>query len=91
MRTRDVAIVALLLAFAAEAALFVYAGRPFNDEGVYLAAADLVYDGRWFTGVREDMDALVNSAMRYTTGDVRVKLYKGTATVTGRRSPVLWS
>ncbi len=49
--------------------------------------ADLVYDGRWFTGVREDMDALVDSSMRYTTGDVRVRLFKGTAVVTGRRSP----
>jgi argininosuccinate synthase len=55
----------------------------------YIASlyADLVYDGRWFTAVREDMDALVDSSMRYTTGDVRVKLFKGTATVTGRRSP----
>ncbi len=49
--------------------------------------ADLVYDGRWFTGVREDMDALVDSSLRYTTGDVRVKLFKGSAVVTGRRSP----
>lgn len=49
--------------------------------------ADLVYDGRWFTGVREDMDALIDSSLRYTTGDVRVKLFKGSAVVTGRRSP----
>lgn len=49
--------------------------------------ADLVYDGRWFTGVREDMDALVDSSLRYTTGDIRVKLFKGSAVVTGRRSP----
>lgn len=49
--------------------------------------ADLVYDGRWFTGVREDMDALVDSSLRYTTGDVRVRLFKGSAVVTGRRSP----
>ena len=49
--------------------------------------ADLVYDGRWFTGVREDMDALVDSSLRYTTGDVRVRLFKASAVVTGRRSP----
>ncbi len=48
--------------------------------------SDLVYDGRWFTGVREDMDALVDSSLRYTTGDVRVRLFKGAAVVTGRRS-----
>ena len=49
--------------------------------------ADLVYDGRWYTGLRENLDAFVNSVMRYTSGDVRVKLYKGSSTVTGRRSP----
>lgn len=49
--------------------------------------ADLVYDGRWFTALREDLDAFVASATRYTTGEVRVRLHKGTASVTGRRSP----
>ena len=49
--------------------------------------ADLVYDGRWFTALREDLDAFVDSSMRYTTGDVRVRLFKGSAVVTGRRSP----
>ena len=49
--------------------------------------ADLVYDGRWYTLLRENLDAFVNSTMRYTTGDVRVKLYKGSSTVIGRRSP----
>ena len=49
--------------------------------------ADLVYDGRWYTALRENLDAFVDSVMRYTTGDVRVKLYKGSSTVTGRRSP----
>ena len=47
---------------------------------------DLVYDGRWFTGYREDLDAMIDSTMRYVTGDVRVKLYKGSVVVTGRRS-----
>ena len=49
--------------------------------------ADLVYDGRWYTGLRENLDAFVNSVMKYTSGDVRIKLYKGSSTVTGRRSP----
>ena len=48
--------------------------------------ADLVYDGRWYTALRENLDAFVNSAMQYTSGDTRVKLYKGSSTVTGRRS-----
>ena len=49
--------------------------------------SDLVYDGRWFTQVRENLDAFVDSVLRYTTGDVRVRLHKGSAVVTGRRSP----
>jgi len=49
--------------------------------------SDLVYDGRWFTALRGNMDAFVDSALRYATGDVRVRLHKGSAIVTGRRSP----
>ena len=52
-----------------------------------LLYADLVYDGRWYTALRENLDAFVSSVMRYTSGDVRVKLFKGSSTVTGRRSP----
>jgi len=49
--------------------------------------ADLVYDGRWWTPEREALDALVNVTQRHVTGDVRMKLYKGTVQVAGRRSP----
>jgi argininosuccinate synthase len=49
--------------------------------------ADLVYNGRWFTPVREAYDAFVQSTQRTMTGDVRLKLYKGNAIVVGRRSP----
>ncbi len=48
--------------------------------------ADLVYDGRWFTALRENIDDAISSIQRYTTGDVRVRLYKGQPTVTGIRS-----
>ena len=50
------------------------------------AYADLVYDGRWYTALRENLDAFVNSAMRYATGEVRINLYKGNSQVVGRRS-----
>jgi argininosuccinate synthase len=49
--------------------------------------ADLVYDGRWWTPEREALDALVGATQRLVTGDVRMKLHKGTALVAGRRSP----
>ena len=48
--------------------------------------ADLIYDGRWFTSLRDDIDAAICSIQRYTTGDVRAKLYKGSVVITGHRS-----
>ncbi len=52
-----------------------------------LRYADLVYDGRWWTPEREALDALVTSAERRVTGNVRLKLYKGGVSVAGRESP----
>ena len=49
--------------------------------------ADLVYEGRWWTAEREAMDALVASTQTCVTGDVTLKLYKGSCTVVGRSSP----
>ncbi len=49
--------------------------------------AELVYNGAWFTPLREALDAFVNSTQRYVTGTVRLQLYKGNVTVAGRRSP----
>jgi argininosuccinate synthase len=48
--------------------------------------ADLVYEGRWWTVEREAMDALVDRTQERVTGDVRLKLYRGTCTVAGRSS-----
>ena len=49
--------------------------------------ADLVYEGRWWTTEREALDALVDVTQQRVTGTVRVRLFKGVATVLGRRSP----
>jgi argininosuccinate synthase len=49
--------------------------------------AELVYFGQWFTPLREALDAFVRRTQERVTGDVRVKLYKGHCSVTGRRSP----
>lgn len=49
--------------------------------------AELVYNGRWFTPLREALDALVRSTQQHVSGRVRVKLYKGRCTVVGRKSP----
>ncbi|HEX6641457.1 MAG TPA: argininosuccinate synthase [Thermoanaerobaculia bacterium] len=49
--------------------------------------ADLVYEGRWWTTEREAMDALIDRTQQHVTGDVRLKLYRGSCTVAGRTSP----
>ena len=48
--------------------------------------AELVYNGLWFSGHHQDLAAYVRSTQRFVTGDVRVRLHRGTATVVGRRS-----
>jgi argininosuccinate synthase len=48
--------------------------------------ADLVYEGRWWTTEREAYDAFVNVTQERVTGEVTLRLYKGSATVVGRRS-----
>ena len=49
--------------------------------------ADLIYNGLWFTGMRQDLAAYVGSTQRYVTGAIRVKLFKGNCQVVGRKSP----
>ncbi|ERI05839.1 argininosuccinate synthase [Atopobium sp. oral taxon 810] len=48
--------------------------------------ATLVYDGLWFSQLKEALDAFVESTQEFVTGEVRAKLYKGSLTVVGRRS-----
>jgi argininosuccinate synthase len=49
--------------------------------------ADLIYNGLWFTGMRQDLAAYVESTQRYVTGTIRVRLFKGNCQVVGRKSP----
>jgi len=52
-----------------------------------LKYAELVYNGMWFTPLREALDAFVDSTQGPVTGGVRLKLYKGNVIPVGRRSP----
>jgi len=52
-----------------------------------LKYADLVYNGLWFTPLREAFDAFVQRTQKLVTGSVRLKLYKGNIIMAGRRSP----
>jgi argininosuccinate synthase len=49
--------------------------------------AELVYYGLWFTPLREALDAFVRQTQETISGTVRLKLYKGSCTVVGRKSP----
>ena len=49
---------------------------------------ELVYDGLWFSPLRESLDAFMAQASKNVTGEVRVTLQGGRAVVTGRRSPL---
>jgi argininosuccinate synthase len=49
--------------------------------------AELVYYGFWFSPEREMLQALVDRSQANVEGTVRIKLYKGSATVAGRKSP----
>lgn len=48
--------------------------------------AEMVYNGLWFTPLREALDSFVSKTQERVTGSVRLKLYKGNVTVAGRRS-----
>ena len=50
--------------------------------------AELIYNGFWYAPEMEMMRAAIDSSQRNVTGEVRLKLYKGSVRVLGRRSPV---
>ena len=52
-----------------------------------LKYADMVYNGVWYSPVREAIDALVANLQERVTGVIRVKLFKGSSHVVGRKSP----
>jgi len=54
---------------------------------VAVECADLIYNGLWFSSLNRDLSAYVLSSQRYVTGDVRMKLHKGSAIIAGRKSP----
>ena len=49
--------------------------------------ADIVYNGQWFTPLREAMSAFVTETQKTVTGDVKLKLYKGNIIKAGTTSP----
>jgi argininosuccinate synthase len=59
----------------------------YKEEKISHEYSRLVYYGLWFSPLREALDAFVNVSQRNVTGTARVKLYKGTCSVVGVKSP----
>ncbi|MFH1836964.1 MAG: argininosuccinate synthase [Candidatus Omnitrophota bacterium] len=49
--------------------------------------AELIYNGLWFTPLKEAIDGFVDKTQENVTGEVKLKLYKGNITIAGRKSP----
>ncbi|MBP5272153.1 MAG: argininosuccinate synthase, partial [Clostridia bacterium] len=58
-----------------------------KKEELAITYAELVYNGQWFTPLREALDAFVNKLEEHCTGTVKLKLYKGNIINAGVTSP----
>ena len=55
--------------------------------GIEQKWAELVYNGLWFSPLKEALDGFVETTQKLVTGDVRLRFFKGSCVVVGRRSP----
>ncbi len=76
----------LVTALRALEALTLDRDTAHEKERLAIRYAELVYFGQWFTPLREGLDAFFASVMEGVTGSVTLKLYRGSATVCGRRA-----
>lgn len=81
------AAVVLLLAHQALEAMTLSKEQLRFKQIVAAEYAALIYNGFWFTSFRQDLAAYVESSQRFVTGTVRLKLFKGSCIVVGRKSP----
>ncbi|HET7152332.1 MAG TPA: argininosuccinate synthase, partial [Candidatus Kapabacteria bacterium] len=56
-------------------------------DGIAREYSDLVYNGLWFSPLRNAFDAFIDETQKSVTGTVKVQLYKGSITLNGRNSP----
>jgi argininosuccinate synthase len=81
------AAVALVKAHQALEALTLSRDQSRFKSKVASEYAELIYNGLWFSALRDDLAAYVDSTQRFVTGEVRLKFIKGRCSVAGRRSP----
>jgi argininosuccinate synthase len=77
----------LMAAFKELEALTLDKNLAHYKQKLALDYAELVYNGLWFTPLRESLDAFFEKASEYTTGEVVMRLYKGALQPVSRKSP----
>lgn len=55
--------------------------------GIEQRWAELVYNGMWYSPLKEALDGFIETTQRLVTGDIRLRFFKGSCVVVGRRSP----
>ncbi len=80
------AAMALIEAHEALEALTLERDLARYKRGVEVEWSNLVYDGLWFSGLKRSLDVFIDDTQRYVSGDIRLKLQGGRATVTGQKS-----
>ncbi|MCH7888568.1 MAG: argininosuccinate synthase [Proteobacteria bacterium] len=78
----------LLAAHRAVESLTLERGAQHLKDELMPRYAELIYNGLWFSPEREMIQAAIDASQHSVTGTARLKLYKGTASVVGRKSPV---
>jgi len=78
----------LLAAHRAMESLTLDRGASHLKDELMPRYAELIYNGYWWSPEREMLQALIDKSQKNVTGSVRLKLYKGSVTVAGRKSSV---
>lgn len=78
----------LLTAHRAIESLTLDRGAAHLKDDLMPRYAELIYNGYWWSPEREMLQALIDKSQANVTGTVRMKLFKGTASIAGRKSPV---
>jgi argininosuccinate synthase len=81
------AAVTLIAAHQALEAMTLSRGQLSFKRQVAAEYANLIYDGLWFSALKKDLAAYVESSQRFVSGTVRLKMHKGNLSVVGRRAP----
>jgi argininosuccinate synthase len=81
------AAVVLLLAHQALESLTLGRDQARVKDMLSAEYARLIYNGQWYSALHANLMAFMQSSQQFVTGDVRLKLFRGTCSVVGRRSP----